>query len=123
MEKNWPIYLKESRKKPSDITRSNCGFTTVRRRWQWRSNEMIYLIAGLASCGGGKSSGGLCGALYVARQIVAEISPETVDSLTARFWEMVGSLLCREIRQGGKTPCVECVRIAARLAAEELHTC
>jgi len=72
------------------------------------------LAALLETCGGGRSEGGLCGALYAALLLLPE---DKQDTAKAQFKNKAGNVLCRAIRQEGQTPCVECVRIAADLVA------
>jgi hypothetical protein len=71
------------------------------------------LVESLQSCGGGRAESGLCGALHAACILVHD-----TEMLTQRFEEAVGHIHCRDIRQAGKTPCSECMRIAGELAAE-----
>ena len=72
------------------------------------------LVAVLKACGGGQAEGGLCGALHAALHLLREDKWETVKE---QFQNRVGNALCRTIRKEGKTPCTECVRIAADLVA------
>ena len=68
----------------------------------------------LKSCGGGQADGGLCGALHAALRLLPENKWETAKE---QFQNKAGNVLCRAIRQEGKTPCKECVRIAADIVA------
>jgi hypothetical protein len=74
------------------------------------------IVAPLKSCGGGRAEGGLCGALHAALLLLPENKREAMKE---QFRDRVGSIFCRTIRQEGKTPCAECVRIAADLVAEQ----
>lgn len=70
------------------------------------------LLSDMASCGGGRSPGGLCGALYA----ILALSPEDKrDELISAFQKDVGATTCREIKAAGKTPCLTCVATAAAL--------
>ncbi|MGL6196790.1 MAG: hypothetical protein ACRC2T_18415 [Thermoguttaceae bacterium] len=68
------------------------------------------LLDPMQMCGGGKAPGGLCGALHASLQLLPESKHEQAKQL---FQDKTESLLCREIRQMGKTKCADCVRIAA----------
>ena len=72
------------------------------------------LVTMLKTCGGGRAEGGLCGALYAALHLLPADKRETTKE---QFQGMAGDVLCRAIRKEGKTPCKECVRIAADLVA------
>ncbi len=73
------------------------------------------LLEPLKACGGGRANGGLCGALHAALLLVPEDKRDTVKE---QFRNAAGEILCRPIRQEGKTPCAECVRIAADIVAK-----
>jgi xanthine dehydrogenase molybdopterin-binding subunit B len=78
------------------------------------------LIVRLKSCGGGRAEGGLCGALYAALLMLPENKKEEAEK---QFCDRAGDILCKAIRREGKTPCVECVRIAADLASKDKNRC
>ena len=65
---------------------------------------------------GGRAEGGRCGALYAA-QIIA---PESAAEMEREFVAKAGSALCREIKLVHKTPCMECVRIAAEILSKRV---
>ena len=73
------------------------------------------LVTPLKACGGGRAEDGLCGALHAALLLLPENKEKTVKE---QFHYKAGDTLCRTLRREGKTPCVECVRIAATLVAE-----
>ena len=73
------------------------------------------LVTPLKSCGGGRAKGGLCGALHAALLLLPE---EKRDTVKEQFRDRAGALRCQTICRDGKTPCTECVRIAAGLVAE-----
>lgn len=70
------------------------------------------VVAEFQAFGGGRAEGGICGALYAACQFVPESARE---ELREEFAQHAGALTCRAIKEEGKTPCVECVAIAAAL--------
>ncbi|MEG1479814.1 MAG: hypothetical protein RSD41_02285 [Kiritimatiellia bacterium] len=74
-------------------------------------------IAEMASCGGGRAPGGLCGALHAA----INICPDHAEAIKAEFIKTAGALTCREIKSGKQTPCPSCVEIAASLV-ERFHS-
>lgn len=63
---------------------------------------------------GGRAPEGACGALYAAMYL----NPNKAEFIKAEFAKEVGDFRCAEIKGKYKTPCEECVRIAARLASE-----
>ena len=65
----------------------------------------------LKALSGGRAEGNVCGALYAARKLV---SADRREELDAFFLEHVGDLRCREIKTKFRTPCQDCVRIAAK---------
>jgi hypothetical protein len=73
------------------------------------------LVAPLKASGGGRAEDGLCGALHAALLLLPESEGKTAKE---QFHNKAGDTLCRTIRRERKTPCVECVRIAATLVAE-----
>ena len=73
------------------------------------------LVTQLKACGGGRAEDGLCGALHATLLLLPENEEETVKE---QFQNRAGHTLCRTIRHEGKTPCVECVRLAAHLVVE-----
>ena len=74
------------------------------------------LVARLKSCGGGRAEGGLCGALHATLLMFPENRREEVEK---QFRDRAGDILCKTIRQEGKTPCAECVRIAADIVCKD----
>ena len=68
-------------------------------------------LADLKAASGGRAEGNVCGALYAARKLVAA---ERRAELDAFFQEHVGDLRCREIKSKFRTPCQDCVLIAAK---------
>ncbi len=59
----------------------------------------------------GRAPDGICGALYAA----ISLRPECADEFKAKFSQLAGDTRCREIKTVHKTPCEECVKIAASL--------
>lgn len=73
------------------------------------------LVAPMEANGGGRGEGGLCGALIALLAVTPESRRD--DSLR-RFSELAGATRCREIKSTAKTPCRDCVAIAAALVDE-----
>ena len=67
-------------------------------------------VSELSAFGGGRAPEGLCGALYAAMQLADEADR---PALRAAFREAAGAETCREIKGTCRTPCAECVRLAA----------
>lgn len=59
----------------------------------------------------GKADGNVCGALYAARLLVDANKRAELDAF---FQEHVGDMRCREIKSKFRTPCRDCVIIAAK---------
>ncbi len=68
------------------------------------------IVSELSVCGGGRAPEGLCGALYAAMLLADEADR---PALRAAFRDAAGAETCREIKGACKTPCTECVRLAA----------
>lgn len=69
-----------------------------------------------ADCGRGQAPAGLCGALHAASTLAApEAKPVVVDAFREKTG---GHVTCSDIRKARALPCVECVRLAARLLKE-----
>jgi len=69
--------------------------------------------------GGGRAENGMCGALYAALSLTDD--PFVRDRVRSAFMETAGAETCRDIRRAARTPCVECVRLAASLLVEHGH--
>jgi hypothetical protein len=95
--------------------RLNCA-QSVLRAFQSHRNIPEDDIAEAKFHGGGRAEGGLCGALYAALKLVPE--PEARQRVRDAFVAVAGADTCREIKRTARTPCVECVRIAARLLVD-----
>ena len=76
------------------------------------------LIKDYASKGGGRAEGGMCGALYAARQLLGD--GIRADALQEQFETLAGDTTCRQVRQAKKLTCRGCVRTAAALVEEEI---
>ena len=70
------------------------------------------LLSQMHFCGGGRAPEGICGALHAALLL---IPAEDHAAVKQEFLERAGSLLCDELKNTCKTPCLACVRIAAAL--------
>ena len=73
------------------------------------------LLPELASCGGGRAPGGVCGALHAAMLIAR---PERAGAIREKFVAELGSEKCAELKRVFAVPCAKCVETAARLARE-----
>lgn len=65
----------------------------------------------LQNCGGGRASGGVCGALYAAQLL----NPAHAGEIAAEFAAQVGAVECARIKCEFGVPCKECVALAANL--------
>lgn len=70
-------------------------------------------IRSAKSQGYGRVQGGLCGALYVGKQLLKD--PEKAEELTFNFEERAGSTRCKRILRLKLITCRECVALTARL--------
>lgn len=95
--------------------RLNCA-QSVLRAFQTHRNIPEDDIIKAKLHGGGRAEAGLCGALHAALQLVDE--PESRRGLRDAFVAAAGADTCREIKRIARTPCVECVRIAASLVVD-----
>ena len=93
----------------------NCA-QAVAYGYQQVTGDSKLSIAELQAFGGGRAPEGICGALYSA----CLISPTKAEALKKRFSEATGSVFCRELKKGKKTPCEKCVAEAAILLESEL---
>jgi len=66
-----------------------------------------------AGCGGGRSPGGLCGAVYASCTLAGSAAEGPIKQAFAE--KTGGHLTCKAIRAAGKLPCSECVEVAAEL--------
>jgi hypothetical protein len=96
--------------------RLNCA-QSVLRGFQPQLNISEEDITNAKACGGGRAEGGLCGALHAALQLVDD--PAQRLAMKDAFVEKAGAATCREIKTTVRTPCVDCVRIAATLLSEQ----
>ncbi len=95
--------------------RLNCA-QSVLRAFQTHRNIPEDDIIKAKHHGGGRAEAGLCGALHAALQLVDK--PEARRHLREAFVVAAGADTCREIKRTTRTPCVECVRIAASLLVD-----
>lgn len=94
--------------------RLNCA-QSIFRAFQASGKVDEEQIAAARAHGHGRAEAGLCGALHAALQLACD--PAQRDRVRASFVAEAGSDQCREIRRSGRVPCVDCVRLAARLIA------
>ncbi len=98
------------------MTEAHALFTAVPRRHNCAQAVMEgcggspQQVAEMASAGGGRAPGGLCGALHAA----LTLCPDEADSIKGAFLREVGALTCREIKTVTGTPCPLCVEAAAK---------
>jgi len=79
------------------------------------------ILQKLKKYGGGRAPNNMCGALYAALYLLDD-DIKSKEILSNDFKKQAGHIACREIRKSGKTPCRECVRIAAELVGEHKKT-
>ena len=72
----------------------------------------------MKACGGGRAEGGICGALHAA--ILA--LPSQKEQITEKFREQNGNITCRELKQGGKVPCIQCIDSAERIITDAISS-
>jgi hypothetical protein len=96
--------------------RMNCAEAVV-CAYQEVSGETAIAISEMKRLGSGRAPGGLCGALHAA----CTIAPDKAERLKARFAEIAGSVVCKEIKRAKQHPCEFCVSEAAQLLENELQ--
>lgn len=72
-----------------------------------------------ADKGGGRAPGGLCGALFGAKRVLGEDSPEAA-ALEAEFAETLGGTQCQQLKKELQIPCERTVSTAQALLAKYL---
>ena len=95
--------------------RLNCA-QSVLYAYQKVSGHSAVPLSDMKPFGGGRAPDGLCGAIYAA----CTVAPDKAERLKARFAEITGSLLCRELRKADEHPCEVCVSTSAQLLEKEL---
>jgi hypothetical protein len=103
------IALKVFRQPPEHL---NCA-QTVLYAWNEVSGDRRISLTELKPFGGGRASGGMCGALHAA----CLIAPDRAGDLQAAF---AARLYCKELRTAKVHPCETCVVQATELL--ELHS-
>jgi len=98
------------------LERLNCA-QSVLRAFQGAEPEGGSELRAASMLGHGRAEGGLCGALHMAQALAADAAAR--GRISAGFVAAAGAVRCREIRRLGRIPCVECVRLAARLLVEQ----
>jgi hypothetical protein len=96
--------------------RMNCAEAVV-CAYQEVSGDTAIAISEMKRLGSGRAPGGLCGALHAA----CTIAPDKAERLKARFAEIAGSVVCKEIKRAKQHPCESCVSEAAQLLENELQ--
>lgn len=92
----------------------NCA-QAILKAYQGDTGLADAYIENARAWGGGRAEGGTCGALHAANDIATRMGKSV---LTEKFRAKVGHVCCHEIKQNGKVPCQECVRIADELLSE-----
>ncbi|HLP06145.1 MAG TPA: C-GCAxxG-C-C family (seleno)protein [Paludibacter sp.] len=93
----------------------NCA-QAILRGFQQEFNITDKEIETYRAWGGGRADGGLCGALFAAERLLAEVGKESV---VEEFRNQTGSMLCSELK-GEKYTCAELVRIADELVKQNM---
>lgn len=96
--------------------RMNCA-EAVLYAYQQISGDTAIAISDMKPLGSGRAPGGLCGALHAA----CTAAPDRAERLKARFAEIVGSVVCKEIRRAKQHSCEVCVAEAAQLLEDEIR--
>ncbi|HEV2247323.1 MAG TPA: C-GCAxxG-C-C family protein [Terriglobia bacterium] len=96
--------------------RMNCA-EAVLCAYREVSGDTAIAISEMKRLGSGRAPGGLCGALHAA----CTVAPDKAERLKARFAEIAGSAVCKEIRRAKQHPCEFCVSEAAELLESELQ--
>jgi hypothetical protein len=96
--------------------RMNCA-EAVLYAYQKISGDTAIAISDMKPLGAGRAPGGLCGALHAA----CTVAPGRAERLKARFAEIAGSVVCKEIRRAKQHPCEFCVSESAQLLETELQ--
>lgn len=90
----------------------NCA-QAVANKWK-ELYEDKDIVASYAPYIGGCAPGGLCGALYAAK----EACKEHADEIEKHFADRCGATTCREIKTGSRTTCQTCVQTADDLVEQ-----
>lgn len=96
--------------------RLNCSQSVLRAFQECRQISEAEITAAQRH-GGGRAENGICGALHAALRLAD--APAVRAQLQDGFVTHAGATTCREIRRAGRLPCLECVRLAARLLVEQ----
>ncbi len=96
----------------------NCA-QSILKGFQAALNIPESRIAEFKAYGGGRVSGGICGALYAADILLGE---QGKQSISQAFAQKTGDTLCVNIKRNTKTSCRDCVKIADRLTEECLDS-
>lgn len=87
----------------------NCAQAVANKYQALYSDKEI--VKSYAPYVGGRAPGGLCGALFAAKEAV----PQHAQEIEADFVKDCGASTCRQIKAEAKTPCQVCVDIADQL--------
>lgn len=84
----------------------NCAQAVANKYKDYYSDKDI--VSSYAPYVGGRAPGGLCGALFAAKEAV----PDHAEEIENEFVRICGASTCRQIKAENKTPCQVCVDTA-----------
>jgi len=90
----------------SKVVDPNCS-QKVLMYWSKEFDVSPIEVAAFAKCGKGKAPGGLCGALYGAKNLIRDEKKRIL--LTQEFETAAKSIRCKEIRKIGVYSCDDCI--------------
>ena len=99
--------------KPENL---NCA-QSILKGFQEEFNISAGRIAEFKAWGGGRAPEGVCGALFAADILLAELEK---PSIKEKFKTEVGNTNCLAIKRENKVSCLNCVRIADELLEKEI---
>lgn len=94
----------------------NCAQAVAKAYMEEYATVDSQKVRSYAAFGGGMAPEGLCGAVFAAKDVVAD--PVMASEIVNKFQERVGSVKCMEIRPAGKVSCSGCVGTAAQVLVE-----
>lgn len=98
--------------------RYNCAQAVLASSDKYTDVEDSKLMA-YRNAGAGRVDGGLCGALFAAKQLMTH--EHCRENARNHFRQHAGSVKCRDIRKDGRMSCHDCVAVAAELAESSLQ--
>lgn len=94
----------------------NCAQAVAKAYMEEHATVDSQRVRSYAVFGGGMAPEGLCGAVFAAKDVVADSA--MASEIEKKFQERVGAVKCFEIRPAGKVSCSGCVGAAAQILAE-----